>query len=94
MVRQIELLLEQKPLQPYIYRDYGSLVTLGQHATLGVLAGVTDRKSFFIEGFIARQMYRSLYKMHEMALHGFWKTALGSLARNVARRTVPRVKLH
>jgi len=94
LVRQVGLMLEQKPLEPYVYRDYGSLVTLGQHATLGVLAGMAGQKSLFIEGFIARQMYRSLYKMHQMALHGVVKTLVGSFARSVARNTAPRVKLH
>jgi NADH dehydrogenase len=39
-------------------------------------------------------MYLSLYKMHELALHGFWKTALDTLARMITRRTEPHVKLH
>jgi len=39
-------------------------------------------------------MYRSLYKMHEQALHGTVKTALDTLARALTRRTEPRVKLH
>ena len=94
LVRQIGLMLDQKPLEPYVYRDHGSLVTLGQHATLGVLDGMVGQKSLFIEGFIARQMYRSLYKMHQIALHGLVKTMVGSLARSVARKTEPRVKLH
>ena len=39
-------------------------------------------------------MYLSLYKMHEFALHGFWKVALDTLARLITRRTEPRIKLH
>jgi NADH dehydrogenase len=39
-------------------------------------------------------MYRSLYKMHEWALHGATKTALNALARLLTRRTEPHVKLH
>jgi NADH dehydrogenase len=39
-------------------------------------------------------MYLSLYKMHEIALHGFWKTSLATLGRMISRQTVPRVKLH
>ena len=94
LVGQIGRLLRGEPLEPYVYRDHGSLVTLGQHATLGVLAAMAGRKSLFIEGFIARQMYRSLYKMHQIAVHGWAKTLVGSLARSVARNTEPRVKLH
>jgi NADH:ubiquinone reductase (H+-translocating) len=47
-----------------------------------------------IEGWFAGLMYKSLYKMHEYALHGFSKVALDSLARLITRRTEPHVKLH
>ena len=50
--------------------------------------------SFMIEGHFARLMYVSLYKMHELALHGWWKVALSTLARVITRRTEPHVKLH
>jgi NADH dehydrogenase len=39
-------------------------------------------------------MYLSLYKMHEVALHGFFKVGLDTLARLITRRTEPHVKLH
>jgi NADH dehydrogenase len=39
-------------------------------------------------------MYVSLYKMHELALHGLVKVALDTLARMIVRRTEPHVKLH
>jgi NADH:ubiquinone reductase (H+-translocating) len=47
-----------------------------------------------IEGYFARLMYRSLYKMHERAVHGFAKVALDTAARSIGRRTEPHVKLH
>ena len=47
-----------------------------------------------IEGTFARLMYLSLYKMHELALHGYVKVALDTLARMITRRTEPHVKLH
>lgn len=31
---------------------------------------------------------------HQVALHGYWKTALGSASRWLTRSTEPRVKLH
>jgi NADH dehydrogenase len=39
-------------------------------------------------------MYRSLYKMHQRALHGTLKTMIDSATNLVSRRTEPRVKLH
>ena len=47
-----------------------------------------------IEGLFARLMYRSLYKMHEAALHGPLKVGLDTIARLLTRRTEPHVKLH
>jgi NADH dehydrogenase len=32
--------------------------------------------------------------MHELALHGFWKVTLDTVARMITRRTDPHVKLH
>jgi NADH:ubiquinone reductase (H+-translocating) len=80
--------------QPWHYRDFGSLVSLGRHSTVGNLMGRLVGGSMMIEGLIARFMYVSLYKMHELALHGWGKVALDTLARRISRRTDPPVKLH
>ncbi len=75
-------------------RDFGSLVSLGEFSTVGSMMGALVGGSLFFEGWFARVMYMSLYKMHELALHGYAKTALSTLARVITRRTEPRVKLH
>jgi NADH dehydrogenase len=69
-------------------------VSLGKYSTVGNLMGSLVGGNMWIEGLFARGMYQSLYKLHELALHGYWKTALSSAARFISRRTVPRVKLH
>ncbi len=84
----------RKDFPEFTYRDYGSLVNLGAYTTVGNLMGALSGGSLFIEGMIARTMYRSLYKLHLMALHGFWTTALQTLARIITRRTEAHVKLH
>jgi NADH dehydrogenase len=94
MVRQIERGLRGAPLLPYTYRDFGSLVSLGRWSTVGNLMGFLRGRSLFIEGFFARMMYGSLRLMHERALHGTASTLFGAVARALARRTKPRVKLH
>ncbi|MSQ60195.1 MAG: NAD(P)/FAD-dependent oxidoreductase [Betaproteobacteria bacterium] len=83
-----------QPLEPFKYRDFGSLVSLGNFSTVGSLMGAITRGSWMIEGYFAMLMYRSLYKMHEYALHGFTKVFLDTLARIITRRTEPHVKLH
>jgi NADH dehydrogenase len=94
MVKQIRRRLAGRPLKPYRYRDFGSLVSLGKYSTVGNLMGSLVGGNLWIEGYFARVMYLSLYKMHEYALHGFWKVALDTLARLITRRTEPHVKLH
>jgi NADH dehydrogenase len=94
LVKQLKRRLAGKPLEPFRYRDFGSLVSLGEYSTVGSLMGALVGGALFVEGYFARLMYVSLYKMHELALHGFWKVALETLARMITRRTEPPVKLH
>jgi NADH dehydrogenase len=91
---QVRRRLAGKPLGPYRYRDFGSLVSLGEFSTVGSMMGGLIGGSLMIEGVFARLMYVSLYKMHELALHGLPKVALDTLARLLTRRTEPHVKLH
>ncbi len=78
----------------YTYRDYGSLVNLGRYTTVGSLMGAISGGSLFIEGMIASMMYKSLYQMHLVALHGFVSVFFQTISRMIARRTEPHVKLH
>ncbi len=86
--------LAGKPLKPWRYRDFGSLVSLGEYSTVGNLMSLLLGGSLFIEGLFARIMYVSLYRMHLYALHGFAKVLFDTLAKLITRRTEPRVKLH
>ena len=81
-------------LPEFHYRDYGSLVNLGKYSTVGSLMGAVSGGSMYIQGLFARIMYRSLYKMHLMALHGVVSVAIHSIGRFIARRTEPHIKLH
>jgi NADH:ubiquinone reductase (H+-translocating) len=81
-------------MRPWRYRDFGSLVSLGEYSTVGNLMGALLGRNLWVEGLIARLMYRSLYKMHEYALHGAAKMSLDTLGRLITRRTEPHVKLH
>jgi NADH dehydrogenase len=94
LVRNFTRRLQGKPLEPYAYRDFGSLVSLGEYSTVGSLMGKLIGGSLFVEGLFARVMYVSLYRMHLYALHGFAKVLFDVLGRLFTRRTEPRVKLH
>ncbi|CNI33320.1 NAD(P)/FAD-dependent oxidoreductase [Yersinia pekkanenii] len=87
-------LLNEQPLKPYIYKDHGSLVSLSKFSTVGSLMGNLMRGSMMIEGRVARVVYISLYRMHQVALHGYTKTGLMMLVGGINRVIRPRLKLH
>jgi NADH dehydrogenase len=94
LVRNLRRRLAGRPLRPFVYQDFGSLVSLGEYSTVGSLMGKLLGGSIFVEGLFARIMYISLYRMHLYALHGIAKVTFDVLGRLFARRTEPRVKLH
>jgi NADH dehydrogenase len=94
IARMLPRRLAGKPLRPWGYRDFGSLLSFGEYSTIGSLMGALLGGTLFVEGLFARLMYVSLYRMHIYALHGFAKMLFDTLAKLITRRTEPRVKLH
>ncbi len=92
--RNLVALLNSKPLQTYVYKDHGSLISLSNYSTVGNLMGNLNKGSLFIEGRVARFVYVSLYRMHQVAIHGVIKTALVIFANRINRWLRPRLKLH
>jgi NADH dehydrogenase len=91
---QIENIIKDRPLKSYQYRDFGSLVSLGEFSSVGSMMGGLIGGSLMIEGFFAKIMYISLYKLHQLALHGWVKVILDTMSRLIHRRTHSIVKLH
>ncbi|MGZ8188900.1 MAG: NAD(P)/FAD-dependent oxidoreductase [Methylosarcina sp.] len=85
--------LKGKPPVKYAYHDYGSLVSLGQYTTVGNLMG-NLMGTVTIGGFIARVVYLSLYKMHQLAIHGYFRTAMLTLSNVFRRSAHATIKLH
>jgi len=79
---------------PYVYRDRGSLVSLGSEGGVGSLMGGLVGPNFLIEGWLARQAYMSLHLDHYRAVIGLRRTALLALSRLLMRRVSGRLKLH
>ncbi len=78
----------------FVYRDFGSLVSLSKFSTVGNLMGNLVRGTIFIEGWFARLAYISLYRMHQVAIHGFFSTLLIMLGDRIYKATRAEVKLH
>lgn len=94
MVKAIHAYLANEKIPHFFYKDYGSLVSLGQYSAAGNLMGAITRGHLFIEGHIAQYIYATLYKKHQISLHGLWRTILLSFVDIVKKRVKPRVKLH
>ncbi|UTZ36940.1 NAD(P)/FAD-dependent oxidoreductase [Vibrio campbellii] len=86
--------LNGRELKAYDYKDHGSLVSLSRFSTVGSLMGNLTKGSMMVEGRIARVVYISLYRMHQMALHGVIKTGLMMLVGRINRVLRPNLKLH
>jgi len=50
--------------------------------------------SLFVEGFFARVMYISLYRMHQLAIYGYIKGPFIILLGKVSKAIRPKMKLH
>ena len=79
---------------PYVYRDYGSLVSVGMQDSVGTLMGSLRGRAWFVRGSIARMLYVSLHLMHHRAVLGWMRTGSLALARMLIRRNTALVKLH
>jgi len=83
-----------KPLKTFVYKDFGSLVSLSEYTTIGNLMGNLMRGTVFIEGWLARLFYLSLYRMHQTAVHGLFSTLLIMLGDRIYKATRAELKLH
>ena len=87
-------LIRNDPLEPFVYQDRGSLVSLSRFSTVGSLMGNLVGGRMAIEGRLARLVYLSLYNMHLLAIHG-WLKGVALIALGHANQVVrPRLKLH
>jgi NADH dehydrogenase len=78
----------------YVYRDYGSLVSMGMGASVGTLMGSLKGRSWFVRGGLARMLYVSLHLLHHGAVLGWMRTCGLAIARALVRRNTALVKLH
>ncbi|WP_139558263.1 NAD(P)/FAD-dependent oxidoreductase [Methylotetracoccus oryzae] len=93
LVKNVTRKFQGEPLLDYHYTDYGSLVALGKFSTVGNLMG-NLLGSVMVEGMMARLVYLSLYKMHQLALFGPFRVMMLMIANFFSSRLRPKIKLH
>jgi NADH dehydrogenase len=84
----------QPAAKAYVYRDYGSLVSVGSQTSVGTLMGSLKGRAWFVRGALARLIYVSLHLMHHGAVLGWMRTCGLAVARSLVRRNTALVKLH
>ena len=97
LVKSLACWRRGEALPAYVYKDFGSLISLSEHSAIGSLMGnIFGRhpSKLPIEGLLARWAYLSLYKMHQVAVQGWLRTLLTTLADLLTRSSKPRLKLH
>jgi NADH dehydrogenase len=94
VAKNIQRELKGIALVDFKYTDYGSLVNLSRFSTVGSLMGNLMKGSMFVEGRIARVMYLSLYRMHQLAIHGWWKGPFIIALSRISKIIRPKIKLH
>lgn len=89
LAKSMKARLNNQPLPHFKFTDKGSLVSLSEKSTVGNLMGDIN-----VQGILARIMYVSLYRLHQVAIHGFFKTGVLMVKDLLARSSGPRLKLH
>ncbi|WP_373020258.1 NAD(P)/FAD-dependent oxidoreductase [Thiomicrorhabdus sp.] len=90
----IETIFNGKPLRTFQYHDHGTLISLSRFQTLGSLLDEIFKKNWKVEGTIAQWIYASLYRQHQLTLHGPWKTFWIMLTGFIEKRVKPKLKLY
>ncbi|MCH2558677.1 MAG: NAD(P)/FAD-dependent oxidoreductase [Alcanivorax sp.] len=92
--KNLQRLLMDRDPKPFEYRDHGSLVSLSNYSSVGMLMGNLKGGNFFVEGWLARIMYVGLYRMHQAALYGWPRTLILLAVGRFSKLVRPRLKLH
>ncbi len=72
-----------------VFSDKGSLVSLSKHKAVGELLGQVN-----VQGFVAKSMYVSLYRIHQATIYGYAHAGLLTAKDFVTRKIAPKIKLH
>ena len=87
------LLANARPVS-FVYRDRGSLVSTGRLSTVGSLMGNVIGGRPAMEGRLAHAAYLSLYRIHLIGIHDWFKGLAFIRVGHVSQVVRPTLKLH
>lgn len=79
--------------EPFVYKDYGSLVSLANYTAYGKLFS-GGKRSLSIDGWMAKAAYKSLYRGHQKTLLGVPSMVVGMLVDRLRKTMEPQLKMH
>lgn len=94
LVKNLRRAIQGQRLIAFHYIDRGSLISLSHYSAVGSLMGGMTKGSLWVEGRIARFMVAALYRMHQIAIYGWWRGCLIIITDRLYRAFRPRLKLH
>ena len=89
LVDAMKARINQKPQPMFVFSDKGSLVSLSKNKAVGELLGQVK-----VQGFVAKSMYVSLYRLHQATIYGYAHAGLLTAKDFVTRKIAPKIKLH
>ena len=81
--------IKGRPQPMFKFADKGSLVSLSENKAVGELLGQVN-----VQGFVAKSMYVSLYRIHQATIYGYAHAGLLTAKDFVTRKIAPKIKLH
>ncbi len=87
LVHALRRRLKGRALPSFAFHDGGVLLAIGR-------LGAANGRGIKLQGLIARWTYRAVQRRHLLALYGWTRTLLVTLAGRLGGRTRPRLKLH
>lgn len=78
-----------RSLPMFNFSEKGSLVSLSENKAVGELFGQVN-----VQGFVAKSMYVSLYRLHQATIYGYVQAGLLTAKDFMAKKIVPKIKLH
>lgn len=84
---------ERRPVPPFVFRDLGALVSLGEYNAFGTLGRFGLFPGGFVEGRFAQLSHAALYRRHQLALHGPAHAGLLWMAERLNALTQPSIRI-
>lgn len=93
LARHLPARLAGAPMPEFVFRDFGSLVSLGDYGAFGTLGRLGVFPARFIQGRFAQLSHAMLYRRHQQMLHGFGKATLMWTAEQINGLVQPKIRL-